>query len=203
MDGGGKSDGPAVPEKPPNNAGRPAAEAVEGRGPAKGNPHERNALRTPSRAGAPSALERDAAAGVDGETWQHYGEDLEANLRVKKLRVMARTHSGPRVGMTHGPSLDLVGIGSRSLIVLDGLLLHSDRSADGLAPSNGSAAVTPTQAPRSQAVRCAHLVRGIDRALGEPELWPSDVCEQSVRFAVAHSASTMACPGSAPPLPTA
>jgi group II intron reverse transcriptase/maturase len=27
------------------------------------------------------AVKRDAAAGVDGETWRHYGEDLEANLR--------------------------------------------------------------------------------------------------------------------------
>jgi RNA-directed DNA polymerase len=25
-------------------------------------------------------LERDAAPGVDGETWDHYGEELEANL---------------------------------------------------------------------------------------------------------------------------
>ena len=58
MNGRGKSDGPVVPGKPPNKAGRPAAEAVEGRGPAKGNLHERNALRTPSRAGAPSALEQ-------------------------------------------------------------------------------------------------------------------------------------------------
>ena len=58
MDGRGKSDSSVVPEKPPNNAGRPVAEAVEGRGLAKGNPPERNALRTQSRAGAPSALER-------------------------------------------------------------------------------------------------------------------------------------------------
>lgn len=113
--GRGKSDGSIVPEKLPNKAGKPVAEAVEGRGPAKGNSHERNALRTQSRAGALSALERvrrvaegdrrqeftallhhvydverlrtaylalkrNAAAGVDGETWQHYGEDLEANL---------------------------------------------------------------------------------------------------------------------------
>src|SRR5262249_33654389 len=28
-----------------------------------------------------SALKREAAPGVDGETWQHYGEDLEANLQ--------------------------------------------------------------------------------------------------------------------------
>ena len=33
----GKSDGPVVPAKPPNKAGRPAAEVVEGRGLAKGN----------------------------------------------------------------------------------------------------------------------------------------------------------------------
>jgi retron-type reverse transcriptase len=26
------------------------------------------------------ALKRDAAPGVDGETWRHYGEALEANL---------------------------------------------------------------------------------------------------------------------------
>ena len=26
-------------------------------------------------------LKRDAAAGVDGETWRHYGEQLEENLR--------------------------------------------------------------------------------------------------------------------------
>ena len=26
------------------------------------------------------SLKRKAAAGVDGETWRHYGEDLEANL---------------------------------------------------------------------------------------------------------------------------
>ena len=39
MNGGGKSDWPIVPEKPPNNArGRPrSAEGVEGSGQAKGN----------------------------------------------------------------------------------------------------------------------------------------------------------------------
>jgi hypothetical protein len=26
------------------------------------------------------ATKRDAAAGIDGETWRHYGENLEANL---------------------------------------------------------------------------------------------------------------------------
>jgi RNA-directed DNA polymerase len=33
------------------------------------------------------ALKRDAAAGVDGETWRHYGEALEANLQDLAARV--------------------------------------------------------------------------------------------------------------------
>ena len=101
-----KSDGPVVPLKSPNNAGQPAAEVMEERGPAKGNPLKQNAPRTLGREGASSALERvrlaaardrrmrftallhhiydletlrgayfslkkEAAAGVDGETWRH------------------------------------------------------------------------------------------------------------------------------------
>jgi group II intron reverse transcriptase/maturase len=115
MYGHGQSDSPVVPAKSPNKTGRPVAEGMEGRGLAKGNSAQRNALRTQSRAGASTALERvrevaeqdkkvrftallhhiynperltaayfalkrDAAPGVDGETWQHYGEALEANL---------------------------------------------------------------------------------------------------------------------------
>jgi RNA-directed DNA polymerase len=115
MHGGRKSDTSIVPEKPPNKAAGPAAEAVEGREVAKGNSEERNADRTRSRAAALSALnrvrqaarrdgklrftallhhayavdrlrtayyalKREAVAGVDGETWKHYGEQLEANL---------------------------------------------------------------------------------------------------------------------------
>src|SRR2546426_2823196 len=141
MDGRGKSYGPVGPYKPPNNAGRPAAEAVEGRGPAKGNPHERNALRTQSRAGAQSALERvrqaagkdrrqrfttllhhvydvgrlraayravkrDAAAGVDGETWQHYGENLEANLRGLSSRLKRGAYRAKPVRRAYIPKAD-------------------------------------------------------------------------------------------------
>jgi len=116
MNNQGKSDRPAVPMKSPNNAGQPAAEEMEGSGLAKGNLRQQNAPRTPSRDGAPSALERvrqaakrdknlrftallhhiydlnrlrvayfslkkEAAPGVDGETWRHYGEAVEDNLR--------------------------------------------------------------------------------------------------------------------------
>ena len=117
-DGLGKSDRPVVPEKSPNKAGQPAAEGMEGSGLTKGNLPQQNASRTPSRTGAPSALERvrqaagkdkklrftallhhiynynldtlrmayfslkkEAAPGVDGETWRHYGEELERNLQ--------------------------------------------------------------------------------------------------------------------------
>ena len=120
--GRGKSDGSVVPEKPPNKAEKSAAEAVEGREPAKGSLHEQNALRTQRRDSAHSALERvrqaakgdrkqqftallhhvydierlrrayfalerNAAAGVDGETWRHYGEKLEENLRDLSERL--------------------------------------------------------------------------------------------------------------------
>ena len=116
MHGDGKSDTFVVPEKLPNKAAGPAAEAVEGREVAKGNSEERNVLRTQGRESALSALDRvrhaarrdrklrftallhhvyavdrlrvayyalkrEAAPGVDGETWKHYGEQLEENLR--------------------------------------------------------------------------------------------------------------------------
>ena len=116
MNDRGKSDRCIVPEKLPNNADNPAAEVVEGRDRAKGNPAKRDKPWTLSQPGLPSALERvgqaarqdrklrftallhhiydvgrlrkaymaiehDAAAGIDGETWKHYGENLKENLR--------------------------------------------------------------------------------------------------------------------------
>ena len=84
--GRGKSDGPIVPEKLPNKAGRPAAEAVEGRGPTKGNPPKRNALRTQGRAGAPSALERvRQAAGKDRR--QRFTALLHHVYDIERLRA--------------------------------------------------------------------------------------------------------------------
>ena len=54
----GQSDSPVIPAKSPNNAGRPAAEGMEGRGLAKGNSGRQNAPRTQSRVSASSALDR-------------------------------------------------------------------------------------------------------------------------------------------------
>jgi RNA-directed DNA polymerase len=56
--GRGKSDSATVPAKSPNKAEGPAAEATKGRGLAKGNSPERNALRTQGRESTLSALER-------------------------------------------------------------------------------------------------------------------------------------------------
>ena len=116
MHGQGQSDRPVVPVKSPNKAARAVAEAMEGKGLAKGNLPEQNALRMQSREGVRSALERvrqaakkdrtmrftallhhvysldtlrtayfslkkEAAPGVDGQTWRHYGEALEEHLR--------------------------------------------------------------------------------------------------------------------------
>ena len=87
MDERGKSDGSVVPGKPPNKAGKPAAEAVEGRGPTKGNSPERNALRTQSREGVPSALDRVRRAA---------GTEQKAAVPLVRLGVMTRGGSRMR-----------------------------------------------------------------------------------------------------------
>jgi hypothetical protein len=58
MNDQGKSDRLEIPTKPPNKADERAAEAVEGRSLAKRNADQQNTLRTQSRAGVPSALDR-------------------------------------------------------------------------------------------------------------------------------------------------
>ena len=141
MHDAGKSDRFVVPAKSPNNARERAAEGMEGRGRTTGNTPERNALRTQSRAGAPSALERvrqlarrnrqqrfttllhhvyavdhlraaylaikrDAAAGVDGETWQHYGRDLEAHLQDLSDRLRRGAYRAKPVRRAYIPKAD-------------------------------------------------------------------------------------------------
>lgn len=141
MHGRGKSDRSTVPKKPPNNAGRPAAEAVEGKVLAKGNSPEGNAFRTQRRGDAHSALEqvrraarkdrqqrftalfhhiynvdrlraayfalkRDASAGVDGETWRHYGEVLEDNLADLSGRLKRGAYRAKPVKRIHIPKPD-------------------------------------------------------------------------------------------------
>ena len=141
MDERGQSDRLIVPGKPPNTAEGPAVEAGEGRGRAKGNSGEHDALRTPGRAGALSALDRvrqaaerdrkqrftallhhvydvdhlrtayhalkrDAAAGVDDETWKHYGEDLEGNLHDLAGRLRRGAYRAKPVRRAFIPKAD-------------------------------------------------------------------------------------------------
>jgi RNA-directed DNA polymerase len=137
----GQSDRPVVPTKSPNNAERSAAEGMEGRGRAKGNPSQQNASRTLNRADARSALgrvreaaerdktvrfttllhhvynvehlraayyalKRDAAPGIDGETWEHYGQALEANLADLSGRLKRRAYRAKPVKRAYIPKAD-------------------------------------------------------------------------------------------------
>jgi group II intron reverse transcriptase/maturase len=86
MDGRGESDSPVVPEKLPNKAEEPAAEAVEGRGLTKGNPPERNASRTQSRCGAHSAIERVRQA-ARGDSKQRFTALLHHVYDLERLRA--------------------------------------------------------------------------------------------------------------------
>lgn len=142
MNGPGQSDSPIVPANEPNNARRPAAEAREGRGLAKGNPIQQNQPIGPSAApGWHSALERirqaasrdrtmrftallhhiynpealreayfglkhKAAPGVDGETWQHYGKSLEANLADLSGRLKRGAYRAKPVKRAYIPKAD-------------------------------------------------------------------------------------------------
>ena len=139
--GPGKSDRPEVPEKSPNNAGPPAAEGMEGRGLAKGNPSQQTASRAQDRVDAPSALgrvrqvaegdkqvrfttllhhvynvdhlrrayfalKREAAPGIDGETWQHYRGALEEHLRDLSGRLARGAYRAKPVRRAYIPKAD-------------------------------------------------------------------------------------------------
>ena len=141
MDEHGKSDRSGVPGNSPNNASEQATEAREGRERTKGNTPERNVLRTQSRAGASTALERvrqaakrdrkqrftallhhvyaieqlraayfavkrAAAAGIDGETWQHYGAGLDANLQDLSQRLQRGAYRAQPVRRAYIPKAD-------------------------------------------------------------------------------------------------
>jgi RNA-directed DNA polymerase len=136
----GKSDGPVVPAKLPNNALGGAAEAVEGSGSAKGNAagetrsghgagpsalsglgRVRRVARTDREArftallhhvdvdrlrAAFWALEPKAAPGVDGVTWEDYGQDLEENLRDLHARVHRGGYRARPSRRVHIPKAD-------------------------------------------------------------------------------------------------
>ncbi len=51
-------------------------------------------------------LKRNAAAGVDGETWQHYGQSLEENLRNLSERLGRRAYRATPVRRVYIPKSD-------------------------------------------------------------------------------------------------
>jgi group II intron reverse transcriptase/maturase len=52
------------------------------------------------------ALKRDAAAGIDGETWRHYGEALEANLHDLAARLKRGAFRASPVRRAYIPKTD-------------------------------------------------------------------------------------------------
>ena len=52
------------------------------------------------------SLKREAAAGVDGETWQHYGESLEENLRDLSERLKRGAYRAKPVRRVYIPKAD-------------------------------------------------------------------------------------------------
>jgi group II intron reverse transcriptase/maturase len=51
-------------------------------------------------------LKRNAAAGIDGETWQHYGQNLEENLRDLSERLGRRAYQATPVRRVYIPKED-------------------------------------------------------------------------------------------------
>jgi group II intron reverse transcriptase/maturase len=52
------------------------------------------------------ALNREAAAGIDGETWRHYGENLEGNLQDLSERLQRGAYRAKPVRRAHIPKAD-------------------------------------------------------------------------------------------------
>jgi len=82
----GKSDSSGVPTKPPNNAGHPAAEAVEGSGLAKGNSPEGHDDRTQRRMQSTDGIERVRQAARTDRS-QRFTALLHHVYNVDRLRA--------------------------------------------------------------------------------------------------------------------
>src|SRR6202023_1644518 len=52
------------------------------------------------------SLKREAAAGVDGETWEHYGQELEAHLTELSDRVRRGAYRAQAVRRVYVPKRD-------------------------------------------------------------------------------------------------
>jgi retron-type reverse transcriptase len=54
-------------------------------------------------------MKKDAAAGVDGETWEHYGETLEVNLQDLSLRLKRGAYRAKPVRRVYIPKVGKPG----------------------------------------------------------------------------------------------
>jgi len=51
-------------------------------------------------------VKRDSAPGVDGQSWEDYGKQLEENLRARRNRVKGGSYYAPPVKRVHIPKDD-------------------------------------------------------------------------------------------------
>ena len=98
MDGHGKSDGCVVPAKRPNNAGRPAAEVVEGRHPAKGNTVSATRPGRSAGPGVPNGLDRvrEVARRDKGARFTALMHHVDTN-RLRRAYLGIRPKAAPGV----------------------------------------------------------------------------------------------------------
>jgi RNA-directed DNA polymerase len=120
----GKSDSPTVPGKSPNNA---LPQQNASRTPSrKDAPSELERIRQAAKKDkklwftallhhiynletlrmAYFSLKKEAAPGVDGETWRHYGEELERNLQDLSERLQRGGYRAKPVGRVYIPKAD-------------------------------------------------------------------------------------------------
>ena len=95
------------------------------------------------------SLKRDSAAGIDGETWQHYGEALEENLRALSNRLKRGAYRAKPVRRVYIPkSVNLQ-------------LVCAEPSIQGQPRFQGRFRATAVPAYRSspQAEHCEHVAR--------------------------------------------
>ena len=76
-------------------------------------------------------LKREASPGVDGETWRHYGEDLEANLQGLSHRLKNGAYRAKPVRRVYIPKTDgrlrPLGVTARRVCRRDPLPRRLDR----------------------------------------------------------------------------
>ena len=153
----------------PNNASERAAEVGEGRERTKGNTPERNALRTQSRAGAPSALERVRQAAKQDRKQRftallHHVYDVE-RLRAAYFAMKRDAAAGRRRRNVAALRDGLGGESPGPLRPAEARRVPSEAGASRVHPEGGRAAAAARRSHAGRQDRPACRRRGAERDL--------------------------------------